>query len=113
MRIYMDEHVPSTITLGLRHLGVEVLTVREDGLAGFPDTVILDRATTIGHVVYTQDIDFLADPLRRLALGIPFAGVLYCHPLRLTIGQRVKDLDLIATCGQPEELANRIECLPL
>jgi predicted nuclease of predicted toxin-antitoxin system len=113
MRIYMDEQVPRSITQGLRLRGVEVLTVQEDGLSGFEDPVILDRATTIGYLVYTQDDDFRAEAARRAALGIPVAGVIYCHQLRLSIGERVKQLHRIAVCSDSEENANRVEILPL
>jgi hypothetical protein len=113
MRIYMDEHVPRPITVGLRLRGVDVLTVQEDGLAGFDDQVILDRATTIGYIVFTQDDDFLDEAARRMALGIPFAGVAYCHQFWRSIGERVKDLLLIATCGVPDDFANRVQYLPL
>jgi Domain of unknown function (DUF5615) len=113
MRIYLDEHVPRAIMLGLRLRGVDVLTVQEDGLAGFDDQVILDRATTIGHIVFTQDDDFLDEAARRMALGIPFAGVIYCHQFWLSMGERVKDLHRLATCGVPDDFANRVQYLPL
>ena len=44
--------------------------------------------------------------------GIPFAGVIYAHQLRITIGRCVKDLELIAKAGEPEEMVNRVEYLP-
>ncbi len=31
--VYMDEHVPKAITIGLRMRGIDVLTVQEDGLS--------------------------------------------------------------------------------
>ena len=33
--------------------------------------------------------------------------------LRITIGRCVQDLELIAKAGEPEEMANRVEYLPL
>jgi hypothetical protein len=36
-----------------------------------------------------------------------------CARLRVTIGMCVRDLELIATAGNPEDLANRVEYLPL
>jgi hypothetical protein len=35
----MDEHVPRSITTGLRLRNVDVLTVQEDGRTGFPDSI--------------------------------------------------------------------------
>jgi len=51
---YMDEHVPRAISVGLRLRGVDVLTAQEDGLRNTPDAVLLDRATAIGRVTFTQ-----------------------------------------------------------
>lgn len=36
LAFYMDENVPKAITEGLRLLGIDVLTVQEDGLISFP-----------------------------------------------------------------------------
>ncbi|MGI0488379.1 DUF5615 family PIN-like protein [Pantanalinema rosaneae CENA516] len=38
--LYMDEHVPRSITNGLRLKAIDVLTVQEDGLAGMPDLAV-------------------------------------------------------------------------
>ena len=44
-KLYMDEHVPSAITEGLRWRGVDVLTAQEDGRTGEDDPELLDRAS--------------------------------------------------------------------
>ena len=44
-KLYMDEHVPSAITEGLRRRGVDVLTAQEDGRTGEDDPELLDRAS--------------------------------------------------------------------
>ena len=41
---YMDHHVPSAITNGLRLRGVDVLTAHEDGTQRLEDPALLDRA---------------------------------------------------------------------
>lgn len=74
---------------------------------------MLDRATILGRVVFTQDEDFLREAHRRQAAGEDFAGVVYAHQLNVTIGQCVADLDLIAKAYEPEDMANRVEYLPL
>lgn len=57
--LYMDEHVPSAITEGLRRRGVDVITVQDDGMDGSDDDVILDCTTWLGRVIFTRDQDFL------------------------------------------------------
>jgi predicted nuclease of predicted toxin-antitoxin system len=111
--LYMDEHVHRAITAGLRLRGVDVLTAQEDGRRNTADDVLLDRATELQRVLFSQDEDLLAEATRRQEQDVPFAGVVYAHQLRVTIGTCVRDLELIAKAGNPEDLANRVEYLPL
>jgi predicted nuclease of predicted toxin-antitoxin system len=109
----MDVHVPYAITTGLRLRGVDVLTAQEDGTRRFLDAILLDRATTLGRVLFSQDEDLLSEAAQRQYSGQTFAGVIYAHQLKVTIGQCINDLELIACVGEPEEFANRVEYLPL
>jgi hypothetical protein len=43
----------------------------------------------------------------------PFAGLVWGHPMRLTIGQIVLDLELIAKATDPPDWLNTVEHLPL
>jgi predicted nuclease of predicted toxin-antitoxin system len=88
----MDEHIHKGITEGLRQRGVDVLTVQEDGRTGTPDTLVLDRATELQRVIFTQDQDFLAEANRRQVEGMSFAGVIYAHQQLVTIGNCIRDL---------------------
>ena len=111
--LYMDEHVHRAITTGLRLRGVDVLTAQEDNRRNTPDPVLLDRATELQRVMFSQDEDMLIEAQRRQTDAIPFGGVIYGHQLRVTIGTCVRDLELIAQTADPEDLANRVEFLPL
>jgi predicted nuclease of predicted toxin-antitoxin system len=113
LALYMDEHVPFAITAGLNLRGVDVLTVQEDAARELDDPELLDRAMELGRVVFTQDEDFLREAHRRQDSGEAFAGVVYAHQLNVTIGQCVADLELIAKVYEPEDMANRVEYLPL
>ena len=53
------------------------------------------------------------DVLRRLHEGREFSGIIYAHQLRITIGQMVEDLELIAVTTSKEEWSGRIEYLPI
>lgn len=111
--LYMDEHVRRAITIGLRLRGVDVLTVQEDGLAGTPDPILLDRATKLQRVLFSQDQDFLVEASLRQAEGIGFIGVIYASQLSVSIGDCIRDLEIIAQATEPEDLANSILYLPL
>src|SRR5579863_8919561 len=64
----MDQHVPRAITIGLRLRGVAVLTAFEDGAGNVDDTELLNRASALGPVLFSQDDD-LPSSLARLLLS--------------------------------------------
>jgi hypothetical protein len=111
--LYMDAHIPRAITLGLRMRTVDVLTAQEDGAGTLPDPALLERATQLGRVLFTFDDDLLLEAVKRQAETKPFSGVIYAHPLRISIGQCIRDLELMAKAGEPKDLQDRVEFLPL
>ncbi len=113
IKLYMDHHVPRAITTGLRLRGVDVITSLEDGTSKLDDPELLDRAGEMERVLFTQDDDLLAEATKRQRSGIPFMGVIYAHQLRISIGACVEDLEIIAKAGEPMDLENRVEYLPL
>jgi hypothetical protein len=109
----MDVHVPAPVTRALALRNVDVLTAQLDGTAELSDSDLLDRATGLGRVLFSQDEDLLAEATHRQRTSRPFGGVIYAHQLALTVGQCIRDLEIIAKAGLPEDLANRVEYLPL
>jgi len=77
------------------------------------DPELLDRAGELERVLFTRDDDLLTEAIRRQKAEIPFRGVIYAHQLRVSIGTCVHDLEIIAKAGEPEDLINRVEFLPL
>lgn len=110
---YIDENVPRAVTNGLKLKSVDVLTVQEDNRSGLPDVAVLDRATELDRLVFTQDEDFLIEAQRRQQENIHFSGVVYIHHQQLIIGECIRDLEMIAQLGDLEEFANRVQYLPL
>lgn len=111
--LYMDEHVQWKITEGLRARSVDVLTVQEDDRSGVPDQELLDRATELGRLFFTRDTDLLQEGALRQASGLEFAGVVYAHPIRVSVGDVIRDLELIALASEPVEFQNVVTYLPL
>lgn len=109
----MDEHIHRAITTGLRLRGLDVLTVQEDQRTGSPDPIILDRATELQRLLFTQDEDFLAEANRRQEQGVNFTGIIYAYQLSVSVGDCIRDLEIIAQAGNLEEFANRVQYLPL
>lgn len=110
---YMDQHVPRAITAGLRLRNIDVLTAFEDGTSEFADPVLLDRASALGRVLFTQDEDLLAEATQRQRTDVSFGGIVYAHQLIVSVGDCVRDLELIGQAGEPEEFENSVQYLPL
>lgn len=111
--LYFDVHVPVAIRDQLRRRGVDVLTSQEDDTATLSDEALLQRATDLGRLLFTQDVRFKALADRRQAEGQAFSGLLFGHQLRGSVGQYVRDLELIALATDPSEWIGRTETLPL
>jgi len=110
--LYMDVHVPRAVTNQLRRRGVNVLTANEDGASLFGDENLLSRATQLHRVLVTQDIRFHVRATVWLAEAKPFSGLAFAHQLSITVGQFVRDLEIIAKASLDGECDNQIFRLP-
>jgi len=113
LAFYMDVHFPRAVTTALRLRSISVLTAQEDGAAQMDDCGLLRRATEPGRILVSQDEDLLRKGARLLSEGGIFSGIIYAHQLRVTIGQIVEDLVLIATATSVEEWLGKVEYLPI
>ena len=113
LAFYMDEHVPKPITLALRIRSVDVLTAQGDNRGATDDSVLLDRAIELGRVMFSFDADMLRHTTARQQRGDSFAGLVFAHPTRISVGECIRDIEIIAKTGDPEDLANQILYLPL
>jgi hypothetical protein len=111
--LYMDHHVPRSITIGLRMRGVDVITAHDDGASAMGDPELLDRACELGRVIFSQDDDLVTEAVKRQRQHAGFGGVIYAHQLRMSIGALIHELEIIAKAGEPEDLINKIQFLPL
>lgn len=109
----LDHHVPVAIAVGLRQRQIDLLTAQEDGRADWEDDRLLERAFDLGRVVFRQDRDFLVLAADWQRQHRDFAGMVYGHQLRVTIGGAVHDLALIASLISLDDIRNRVEFLPL
>src|SRR5579884_1909710 len=100
---YMDQHVDLAITRGPRRRGIDVLRVQDDGHDRADDEVILDRAAVLGRVVFTQDQDFLVIAQARQTSGTPFPGVVYAKQGTVSVGDCIRDLEIIAGVYEPAD----------
>jgi hypothetical protein len=102
----MDVHVRLPVTTAVRRCGLDVLTAQQAAAERLPDPELLDRATPLQRVLFSQDDDLLVGASRRQKLGIPFFRLIYAHPQNITVRQTIDDLELIALAVTPSELAD-------
>jgi uncharacterized protein DUF5615 len=113
LRLYFDHNVRRPVSEGLRLRAVDVLTAFEDGAHRLQDPDLLDRATSLGRVLFSQDEDLLAEAAHRQRTGRDFAGLIYTHQTSLSVGECIAQLELVAKASDPEELQGRVLFLPL
>lgn len=113
IQLYLDHHVPRAITNGLRSRGVDIITALEDSTTELEDPELLDHSTELSRVLFTRDYNLLQEATKRQRSGAFFHGVVYAHQLRVSIGRCIRDLELIAKVGDPEDLINLVQFLPL
>lgn len=94
-----DENINPEVVSGLRALGCQIATVAELGLAGAPDTAILQRAMADARVVVTHDPDFGRLALQGESLS---TGVVFVRPGH--ISSAVVLAALVAANGAAGEL---------
>jgi hypothetical protein len=92
---------------------VDVLTAFEDGSHRLQDPELLDRATALGRVLFSQDEDLLVEAAERQRAGRDFAGLIYAHQTSLSVGECIAQIELVAGASEPEELRGRVLFLPL
>lgn len=113
IQLYMDHNVPRTITDGLRARGVDVITAFENVANELDDPELLERASALRRVLFTRDYNLLQEAAKRQRNGASFYGVIYAHQLHVTIGACIRDLEIIAKAGEPEDLQNNVQYLTL
>ncbi len=109
----MDVHVPHAITEQLRLRQVDVLAATEEGTTRLPDHELLELASKLGRVVFTHDHRFRAMAEQWQREGRQFAGLAFGPAEGASIGQYVRDLELIAKASEPAEWRNTVMYLPL
>lgn len=109
----MDHHVPRAVPSALLSRRVDVITAAENAATEIDDSRLLDRATALGRVLFSQDTDLLVEATRRQRDGVSFGDVIFAHQLRVSVAGCISDLELIAKAGNQPDFVNRVVFLPL
>ncbi len=113
LALYMDEHIPSAITDGLKARGLDVLTIQEDGRTGSADVLMLRRAYELRRVMVTEDHDFERIATEFWTSGVSFYGIAFVIRRGTIFGTIIADLEMLAVCFEIDEILNRVEYIPL
>ena len=109
----MDPHVPRAITEGVRREGIDVLMACEDDSHELEDPALWSRATELERVLVSFDDDLLVEASRRQREGDFFYGLIFAQFSRISIGQWVSDLLLIARAATGDDVNDQVIFLPI
>lgn len=115
IRLLTDENVNNTIMRGLarRLPHLDFVSVRDVGLAGSPDLVLLKWAAHEQRIILTHDIKTMVrDANQLVAQGEAMAGVIFV-PDRLGIGRAINDLVRVLEDATESSMRNSVKYLPL
>jgi len=115
IRLLTDENVDNNIMRGLarRLPHLDFVSVRDVGLAGSPDLVLLKWAANEQRIILTHDLKTMVrDANQLVAEGQPMAGVIFV-PEQLEIGRAISDLEVVLACYTESDMRDRVEYLPL
>lgn len=111
--LLFDVHVDHAIAGQLRLRQVDVLTALDEGVTRLPDDLLLEHASRLGRPLVTHDVRLNAMAERWKQQERPFFGVVFGHLMQVSIGQCVRDLELIARATDPQDWESAIIRLPL
>jgi len=101
----MDVHVHAAITAGVRWRGIDGVTAQEDGATRLEDVLLLDRATALERVLFSQNDDLLAIARARQTQGCSLQGssmgINSRRPLgKQYLGSLLQAVSGVVTCRQ-------------
>ena len=115
IRLLTDENFNAGIVRGLkvRLPQLDVVSVRQAGLAGLPDPALLRWAAQEDRTLLTHDRSTMVPYANAfLKQGTPMAGVILV-PDQLQIGRAIRGLELLLECLTQSELRAQVKYLPL
>jgi len=115
LRLLIDENVNNRILRGLKSRLPELdfVTVKQVGLAGFKDPLLLEWAAENGRTIITHDVKTMRPDAEQMLQRAETIAGLIVVPQTLRIGRAIEDLELMIACHSQPEFRDRIEHLPL
>ncbi len=111
IKIYTDESVDVAIAQGLQRRGVKAFSARDRDKLGLTDEEQLIFASQESATIFTHDTDFLRIATQWSNERRIHYGVIYCHITTYGIGDCIRNLKILATVLNSEDMINHIEFL--
>jgi len=114
-RLAADHNFDARIIAGLlrREPDLDIVRIRDAGLAMAPDPDVLEWAASEGRVLLTHDRATLVGfAYERVSHGEPMSGVIAISA-RCPIGRAVDELLLLLECTSDDEWTRRVFFVPL
>lgn len=111
IKIYTNENVPIAIVKGLRRRGIEASSARDVGNLGMSDEEHLKWAMQNKYIIFTYDDDLVRICHKWRGRGIAYGGVIYVSHRKLSIGECIRRLEIIASVLSSEDMKDHIEFL--
>lgn len=111
--LYFDHNMPRAVVRGLHVREVDVLTAMADGADRAEDEPMIERATSLGRLLVSQDRDFTVITSRWLRSGRSFAGYARVPQKGMSIGAIIEQLEMLAKASEPHQVKSQVFYLPL
>jgi hypothetical protein len=115
LRFATDEDFNNRIVRGLlrRQPDLDILRVRDAGLAGKNDEDVLAWAASEGRILITHDVTTMKQAAYdRIAAGLPMPGVFELSQ-DVPIGRALDEILLLVLCSDQDEWQGQVRFLPL
>ena len=111
LKIYSDESVNIEIIEAIKERGINAWSARDVGNLGLTDEEQLEYAYSERVCIFTTDDDFLKIAKTWNNQGKVHYGIIYVHPLKMSVGECIEAIELIAKVLDVGEMKDHIEYL--
>lgn len=115
MRLAIDEDFNERIVRGLalRLPDLDLIRIREVGMMGDDDEIVLEWAARENRILLTHDVSTMpGEAKQRVESGLALPGVILV-PKLLPIGAVIQSLFFFVQCSLEDEWDNQVRYLPI
>jgi uncharacterized protein (DUF433 family)/predicted nuclease of predicted toxin-antitoxin system len=103
LKIYVDESVNVAVAEGLKRRGITAFSAKDLGKLGITNEEQLETAIQNRAAIFNHDADFL-----RAVVESNHLGIIYVHQQKLSVGECIKKLKVLAETTCLDEMCNKI-----